>query len=164
MHFSFRGKTRTCDDFFAESASPLLIERGQGRIACVMPGVYIDKMRRVRHCTGFFVLILVLVQSSCALHSFLPSTSDPVIPANGYVTLGKLPFHEAWYGMYFQTQKVGYSHFKIEPASHNFSINTDSFMRLKALRKVNEVKMRERVVVRPEPDFGVVPVCSPHER
>ncbi|MGB6066359.1 MAG: transglutaminase-like domain-containing protein [Desulfomonilaceae bacterium] len=52
--------------------------------------------------------------------------------------------------MYFQNDKVGYSHFKIEPASNNFSINTDSFMRLKALRKVNEVKMKERVVVRPD--------------
>jgi len=62
----------------------------------------------------------------------------------GYVTLDKLPFHEAWYGMYFQEDKIGYSHFKIEPSGDLFNITTDSLMRLKANKKTSEVGLKEK--------------------
>jgi Transglutaminase-like superfamily len=104
----------------------------------------------VNHSAWFFILLLILTQTSCALHSFTENASEVATPTSGYVTIGKLPFREAWYGVYFLEDKVGYSHFKIEPSDQNFSISTDSIMRLTALKKVNEVKMKERVVVRPD--------------
>jgi hypothetical protein len=77
-------------------------------------------------------------------------STEPAKSLQGYGTLSDLPFKEAWYGMYFQEEKVGYSHFKIEPSGRNFKIASDSLMRLKALKKTNEVQMKEKVIVRPD--------------
>ena len=97
------------------------------------------------------VLLILAAQSSCVLHSIQETTpSTPAAPAEGYATLDKLPFHEGWYGMYFQEDKVGYSHFKIEPAGQNFNISTDSLMRLKAIKKISEIGVKETVTVRPD--------------
>ncbi len=52
--------------------------------------------------------------------------------------------------MYFRDDKVGYSHFKIQPSGHNFRISSDSVMRLTALRKTNEIHMKEKVIVHPD--------------
>jgi len=52
--------------------------------------------------------------------------------------------------MYFKEDKVGYSHFKIEPSAGNFAIVSDSTMRLTAMKKTNEVRMKERTLVRPD--------------
>ena len=96
------------------------------------------------------IFIVFTAQSSCLLHSLQETPPAPVAPAEGYATLDKLPFHEGWYGMYFQEDKVGYSHFKIEPAGQNFNISTDSLMRLKAIKKISEIGMKETVTVRPD--------------
>ena len=103
--------------------------------------------------TGFLRIIVLLIlaaQSSCVLHSIQETPPAPAAPADGYATLDKLPFHEAWYGMYFQEDKVGYSHFKIEPAGQNFNISTDSLMRLKAIKKISQIGVKETVTVRPD--------------
>jgi len=52
--------------------------------------------------------------------------------------------------MYFQEDKVGYSHFKIEPAGRNFKIVSESTLRLTALKKTSEIRMKEKVMVRPD--------------
>jgi hypothetical protein len=72
------------------------------------------------------------------------------VPVKGYGTLANVPFREGWYGMYFQEDKVGYSHFKIEPSGRNFKIASDSVMRLTALKKTNEITMKEKLMVRPD--------------
>src|SRR4030042_1837012 len=90
------------------------------------------------------IFIVFTAQSSCVLHSIQETPPAPVAPAEGYATLDKFPFHEGWYGMYFQEDKVGYSHFKIEPAGRNFNISTDSLMRLKAIKKISEIGVKEK--------------------
>ncbi len=99
---------------------------------------------------SFLILLLALVQTSCVLPFRTEIPLELLTPAGGYATIDKVPFREAWYGIYFQEEKVGYSHLKIEPSNQDFSISTDSLMRLTALNQVNEVKMKERVVVRPD--------------
>jgi hypothetical protein len=96
---------------------------------------------------------LALSQASCVLRPFaLKSEPEPVPvqPLKGYATLDKMPFREAWYGMYFQEEKVGFSHFRIEPSGRNFRITSDSLMRMTALKKTNEINMKEKVMVRPD--------------
>ncbi len=94
--------------------------------------------------------ITMICLSSCSFHSFLASKPEATVPLKGYGTLDKLPFREAWYGMYFKEDKIGYSHYKIEPAGADFVITSDSLMRLTAMKKTNEVTMKEKVKVRPD--------------
>lgn len=96
------------------------------------------------------VYALITVQSGCVLRSITGGTAEPTAPAGGYGTMDKLPFKEAWYGMYFKDDKVGYSHFKIEQRGGNFTISSDSVMRLTAMKKTSEIVMRENVDVRPD--------------
>jgi len=97
------------------------------------------------------IAIFSLVLGSCVLTSYVSEApTQPAKPFKGYGTLADFPFKEAWYGMYFQEDKVGYSHFKIEESGLNFKIAGDSVMRLKALKKTNEVQMKEKVIARPD--------------
>jgi hypothetical protein len=98
----------------------------------------------------FLCAIMLLTQSSCMLRSFQESAPESPIIMTGYGTLNKVPFREAWYGLYFQEDPVGYSHFKIEPSGENFRVTTDSLMRLTALKKTNETELREEALVRPD--------------
>lgn len=101
-------------------------------------------------CIIIVSLIAALSQSSCFLRSFSEGVSDTAAPAQGYQSLEKFPFKEAWYGMYFQEDKVGYSHFKIDPSGENFVVSNESYMRLTAMKKTNEIDMKEKVKVRPD--------------
>src|SRR5271157_4415619 len=96
------------------------------------------------------LLLILAAQSSCVLHSFQETPPEPVAPVEGYATLNKLPFREAWYGMYFQEDKIGYSHFKIEPSGDVFDITSESLMRLKANNKTREIGLKEKVKVKPD--------------
>src|SRR5208283_1431563 len=148
MHLACSGNTR--DNFVSPSLQHSSVKDGKWGILSLVGGRGGSRICQVNHSAWFSVLLLILSQTSCALHSFTENTSEVATPISGYVTVDKLPFREAWYGVYFLEDKVGYSHFKIEPSDQNFSINTDSLMRLTALNQVNEVKMKERVVVRPD--------------
>jgi hypothetical protein len=141
MHLAYSGKTR--DNFISRSLQHFSAKDGKWVFLSVVG-------RRNRHSAWFFILLLLLTQTSCALHSFTENSSEVAAPTSGYATVDKLPFREAWYGLFFLEDKVGYSHFKIEASDQNFSINTDSLMRLTAMKKVNEAKIKERVVVRPD--------------
>jgi hypothetical protein len=77
-------------------------------------------------------------------------TSEVVVPAQGYQSLDKFPFKEAWYGMYYREEKVGYSHLKIEPSGENFIIINEALQRLTAMQKTNEEEIKEKVMVRPD--------------
>jgi hypothetical protein len=88
--------------------------------------------------------------SSCVIQSLTVDKPEAVSPLEGYASLNNFPFHEAWYGMYFREDKVGYSHFKIEPSGKNYSITTDSMMRLAARKKTDKITMKERITVRPD--------------
>ncbi len=101
------------------------------------------------------LLILVLLfQVSCVLRAFTSAAESGVaeeaVPEAGYASLDKLPFKEGWYGMYFQDDKVGYSHFKIQPSGPNFIISSDSILRLTALKKTSEIQFQQEVIVRPD--------------
>ncbi len=96
------------------------------------------------------VVIMLIGQSSCLLRSFQETPPEPVKPTQGYTSIGRLPFNEAWYGTYFQEDRIGYSHFKIEPSGDNYSISTDSLMRLKALKKTSEIGLKEKIMVHPD--------------
>ncbi|MFH1115083.1 MAG: transglutaminase-like domain-containing protein [Pseudomonadota bacterium] len=104
----------------------------------------------IRPFVGMIICFVVLVQNACVFRSVLRDGPGAVTSIEGSGTIDKLPFKEAWYGTYFQEDKVGYSHFKIEPAGKNFSIAVDSVMRLTALKKTNEISMNEKVTVRPD--------------
>ena len=92
----------------------------------------------------------VCCQTSCFIQTVTHSEPARAIPADGCATLAKFPFREAWYGMYYREDKIGYSHFKIEPNGKNFAVTTDSLMRLTAMKKTSEVAMKEEIVVRPD--------------
>ncbi len=106
-------------------------------------------MKRFAHVI-FLAFFLSVPQTSCMLHSLKTDQPDQVVPDEGYGTLDRFPFREAWYGTYFDEDKIGYSHFKIEPSGSNFSITSDSTMRLTTAKKTNEIVMRETVTVRPD--------------
>lgn len=93
---------------------------------------------------------LALVQTSCVVHSLNETLPEQVAPLEGYGSLDKFPFREAWYGMYFKEDKIGYSHFKIEPSGDHFSLTSRAAMRLATAKKTNEVQMKERVLIRPD--------------
>jgi len=109
-----------------------------------------SRIHQLNHAVAFFLLLLILTQTSCALHSPTASTTEPATPTSGYVTVDKLPFREAWYGTYLNEEKIGYSHVKIEPADQDFAITTDSLLRFTRLKQPAEIKMKERVVIRPD--------------
>ncbi|MBI4966048.1 MAG: transglutaminase domain-containing protein [Desulfomonile tiedjei] len=107
-------------------------------------------------------LFLALPQTSCMFYSLKANQSDQVVPAEGYGSLDKFPFKEAWYGTYFQEDKIGCSHFKIEPTGSNFTITNDSTMRLKTMKETNEIVMKEIATVRP--DMTMVSFQSNHRQ
>lgn len=102
----------------------------------------------------FIILLLCVfiaaINSGCLIKNLTPSSDNHEGPTNGYGALSNFPFKEAWYGIYFQEDKIGYSHFKITPTGENFTIESDSMMRLTAMRKTNEIKMNEKIEVSPD--------------
>lgn len=105
----------------------------------------------------FFIVFLAFAQTACLLQAVTgrgEGKPDPVVPPEGYRTLAAFPFKEAWYGMYFQEDKVGYSHFKIEPDGKDFKIVSESMLRLTTQKKTDEIRMKEKVKVRP--DLGLI--------
>ncbi|MDD3471236.1 MAG: transglutaminase-like domain-containing protein [Syntrophaceae bacterium] len=98
----------------------------------------------------FLILFLLAVSSSSCVFRLVNEDTSKVEDLQGYGELTKFTFNEAWYGIYFQEDKVGYSHFRIEPSGQDFIIYSDSLMRLTALKKTNEIKMNEKVLVRPD--------------
>jgi Transglutaminase-like superfamily len=105
---------------------------------------------QTKHLTRFFVIFLIVTQTACGLRFLSESKPDVAVPTSGYHTVDKIPFREAWYGTYLNEEKIGYSHFKIEPSDQNFAITTDSLLRFTRLKQPTEVRMKERVVVRPD--------------
>jgi len=106
-------------------------------------------MKKLFH---FIILFgaLALTQNACVFRSLSQDKPEPVTSLKGSGTVDKLPFKEAWYGTYFQEDKVGFSHFKIEPAGENYSITTDSVMRLTTPKKTDEISKKEKATVRPD--------------
>lgn len=103
-----------------------------------------------RTTSTILLAVFGLLAFSCTLHGIRESEPEPVAPVAGYGTVAKFPFKEAWYGMYFQEDKIGYSHFKIEPAGQDYTINSDSVIRLTAMKKTKEIRLKETVTVRPD--------------
>lgn len=105
----------------------------------------------IRTLQGLFLFcILTMFSASCVFRSSVENKLGQAVPLPAYGSLEKFPFREAWYGMYFHDDKVGYSHFKIDPDGRNFTITSDSFMRLAAPKRTDEIEMKEKVMVRPD--------------
>lgn len=96
------------------------------------------------------ITVASLLESSCFLRSLSGSPSEPVAPTQGYESLANFPFKEAWYGTYLQDDKISYSHMKIEPSGENFTVSHEAFMRLTAMKKTNEIDVKDKIVVRPD--------------
>jgi len=99
------------------------------------------------------IVAATLSHFSCViLQSARPTDpKTPVVaPENGYGTLERLPFKEAWYGMYIKDEKVGYKHVTIEPSGLNYKISSESTLRLNVMNKTNESQTKEKVIVRPD--------------
>lgn len=98
------------------------------------------------------VFLAALLICGCVVPGELQKSPEErtIEPLEGFGTLAKLPFKEAWYGMYFQDEKIGFSHFLISKSGDNFKIVVESDMRLKSMRVVNKILTRERVIVRPD--------------
>lgn len=96
------------------------------------------------------IIVLSLANASCVFRLANEDSASSLKTMEGYSDLGHFAFKEAWYGIYFQEDKVGYSHFLIEPSGKDFVIHSDSVMRLTAMKKTTEIKMSEKVFVRPD--------------
>ncbi|AFM24298.1 transglutaminase-like domain-containing protein [Desulfomonile tiedjei] len=97
-----------------------------------------------------FIFAAALMISSCMVNSPSDVPGDKTLLVQGCKSLDKIPFKEAWYGTYFKEDRIGYSHFKIEPDGKNFIIHSDSVTRLTALKKTNEIVLNEKVRVMPD--------------
>lgn len=96
------------------------------------------------------VLCTVLCVPGCVTSDYSRKSSEPIVSTEGVGTLDKLPFTEGWQGTYFKEDKIGYSHYKIEPEGENFAITNESEMNLKGVSDGGKVSMKERVLVRPD--------------
>lgn len=94
--------------------------------------------------------VLILLTSSCTLHSTGINKQGAALSRDGYQTLAHFPFCEAWYGIYYEDEKIGCSHFRINPRRDGYSISFDSLMRLKTKGKVDEIDLTEEVHVKPD--------------
>ncbi len=95
--------------------------------------------------------LLTILTASCVLSTLGgPDARDKRARPDGYADVGALPFNEAFYGTYFQEDKVGFSHFRILPAGDNFKIENESTIRLTAMKKTNRISMKEEIIVRPD--------------
>ena len=118
----------------------------------------------MNHSAWFFILLLILTQTSCALHSLTENASEVATPISGYVTVGKLPFQEAWYGVYFLEDKVGYSHVKIEPSDQNFSHKYGLPHETHGTEESQRSQDEREGSGAPGPYHGLISVRDPHER
>jgi hypothetical protein len=118
--------------------------------AAILSQLYFRANMRKQLLHIVLMILVACCQTSCFLQSMTHSEPERAIPADGCATLAKIPFQEAWYGMYYREDKIGYSHFKIEPDGKDFTIKTDSLMRLTAMKKTSEVAMKEDITVRPD--------------
>ncbi len=100
---------------------------------------------------GFFLVALsILVLTACPFRSLREGDAPTRLPPEGYQSLARFPFHEAWYGIYFDDDKIGYSHFKIDQHKTSFVIAFDSVVRLRIGAQTKEIDLKESVHVRPD--------------
>ncbi len=99
---------------------------------------------------AFLICSLILFLCSCTLHSSGINKEQATHSRDGYQTLARFPFREAWYGIYYQDDKIGYSHFRIDPGKDGFVISFDSLIRLKTKGKTDEIDLTEKVQVKPD--------------
>lgn len=96
------------------------------------------------------VVLLMVTLAACSFHSLRESRPDSALPKYGYKSLDHFPFREAWYGIYYEDVKIGYSHFKIDRGEKDFVIAFDSVVRLKIGRETKEIDLKESVHVKPD--------------
>lgn len=98
----------------------------------------------------FFAALLIIGSAACPLHSQRESRTAWALPKDGYQSLDRFSFREAWYGIYYQDDKIGYSHFKIDRGKSDFVIAFDSVVRLRIGTVTKEIHLKESVHVRPD--------------
>lgn len=101
-------------------------------------------------CVSLLACLVVSLFHSCSFRSITETAETHPISLAGYGSLANFPFKEAWYGMYFHEEKVGYSHFKIQPNESNFIISTESMIKLSSPKKTDEIEMKEKIFVKPD--------------
>lgn len=96
------------------------------------------------------LIFLYLTLNACIPGPSTDISKDPQEQILGYQTLNKLPFKEAWYGAYALEEKIGYSHFKIEPSGENFVVSYDFVWRLRDMKEPVEKSGSGKALVRPD--------------
>ncbi len=101
----------------------------------------------IRLLIAFLMLIGV---AGCPFHYVRESHPSPELPKDGYQSLDRFPFREAWYGIYYEDDKIGYSHFRIDRNDNYFVIVFDSVVRLRIGTETKEIDLKESVNVTPD--------------
>lgn len=121
-----------------------------GRIQNFIRAQVVSFMKCTKVILRVILTVLCLFQISCVLAALNDKKDAEPAPPSGYGSLAKLPFAESWFGLYFYEDKVGYSHYKIEPAGEDFVIHTEAYIRLTAQKKTNEITTKETQKVKPD--------------
>ena len=99
---------------------------------------------------GGWILFSTLIFSGCAGRYFheMPLTQPP----SPITDLSQIKFRESWYGVSFKSRKIGFAHFKLEPAEGEdlFKIESETLIRLKLLGFKKEISSREHYYIHPD--------------
>ena len=98
----------------------------------------------------FLAALSLFVLTACPFRSLREGDAPTQLPPEGYQSLDRFPFREAWYGIYFDDDKIGYSHFKIKQGKNSFVIAFDSVVRLGIGAQTKEIDLKESVNVKPD--------------
>src|SRR3972149_2821318 len=92
---------------------------------------------RLRHC--MLLAAAVVLASGCAGRYFRDAGPPPPPPR---YTLATLPSKEIWTGVIFNGAKIGFSHFRIEPAAELHRLRSEATMRLRVLGFGKSIRLR----------------------
>ena len=87
----------------------------------------------------------VVLASGCAGRYFRDAGPPPPTPR---YTLATLPYKEIWTGVIFNGAKIGFSHFRIEPAAELHRLRSEATMRLRFLGFDKSIRLRAEDWVR----------------
>src|SRR3972149_12171531 len=107
---------------------------------------------RLRHC--MLLAAAVFLASGCPGRFFRDAGPPPLPPR---YTLATLPYKEIWTGVIFNGAKIGFSHFRVEPAAELHRLRSEATMRLRFLGFDKSIRLRAEDWVRDDPSLESFP-------
>ncbi len=131
---------------------------GEHGSPCTMESSFVQNfpMSSMRRSIGwpgirlFLAALSIVALAACPFRSLREDGPPAQLSPEGYRSLDRFPFREAWYGIYFEDDKIGYSHFKISQGKNSFVIAFDSVIRLRIRAQTKEIDLKESVNVKPD--------------